>query len=63
MINLIEGDGWRFHSQKGSHRQFTHATKKGSGNSSRKTRRSCLSEDVGKHFPSSTDQETTRRVS
>ncbi|HET8636809.1 MAG TPA: type II toxin-antitoxin system HicA family toxin [Acidobacteriaceae bacterium] len=29
MIKLIEADGWRFHSQKGSHRQFTHPTKKG----------------------------------
>ncbi|MGO9260910.1 MAG: type II toxin-antitoxin system HicA family toxin [Bryobacteraceae bacterium] len=24
VIRLIEQDGWRFHSQKGSHRQFVH---------------------------------------
>jgi len=26
---MIEDDGWRFHSQKGSHRQFVHTVKKG----------------------------------
>lgn len=29
VIGMIEDDGWRFHSQKGSHRQFVHAVKKG----------------------------------
>jgi predicted RNA binding protein YcfA (HicA-like mRNA interferase family) len=29
ILRLIEEDGWRFHSQKGSHRQFVHPTKKG----------------------------------
>jgi predicted RNA binding protein YcfA (HicA-like mRNA interferase family) len=29
VIRLIEQDGWRFHSQKGSHRQYKHATKSG----------------------------------
>jgi len=29
MIGLIEHDGWYFISQKGSHRQFRHPTKKG----------------------------------
>jgi predicted RNA binding protein YcfA (HicA-like mRNA interferase family) len=29
VIRLIEKDGWRFHSQKGSHRQFVHPVKKG----------------------------------
>lgn len=28
-IRIIEKDGWTFHSQTGSHRQFTHSTKKG----------------------------------
>ena len=28
-IKLIEGDGWREVSTKGSHRQFKHATKAG----------------------------------
>jgi len=26
---MIEKDGWRFHSQKGSHRQFVHPSKSG----------------------------------
>jgi hypothetical protein len=30
VIRLIEQDGWRFHSQKGSHRQYAHPTKTGS---------------------------------
>jgi predicted RNA binding protein YcfA (HicA-like mRNA interferase family) len=29
VIRMIEEDGWRFHSQKGSHRQFKHPTKSG----------------------------------
>jgi predicted RNA binding protein YcfA (HicA-like mRNA interferase family) len=29
IIRLIEQDGWRFHSQKGSHRQYVHPTKPG----------------------------------
>jgi predicted RNA binding protein YcfA (HicA-like mRNA interferase family) len=29
VIRLIENDGWLFHSQKGSHRQFVHPVKKG----------------------------------
>ncbi|HEY6987219.1 MAG TPA: type II toxin-antitoxin system HicB family antitoxin [Bryobacteraceae bacterium] len=29
IIKQIEADGWRFHSQKGSHRQYTHASKPG----------------------------------
>jgi predicted RNA binding protein YcfA (HicA-like mRNA interferase family) len=29
IVKRIEADGWQFHSQKGSHRQFTHPTKKG----------------------------------
>ena len=29
MIKEVEADGWRHHSTKGSHRQFTHPTKKG----------------------------------
>lgn len=29
IIRHIEEDGWRFHSQKGSHRQYTHPTKSG----------------------------------
>ena len=29
MIRLIEQDGWRYHSQKGSHRQYKHPTKQG----------------------------------
>jgi predicted RNA binding protein YcfA (HicA-like mRNA interferase family) len=29
VIAEIENDGWRFHSQKGSHRQFVHPTKAG----------------------------------
>ncbi len=29
IIKLVENDGWYFHSQKGSHRQFKHKTKKG----------------------------------
>ena len=29
IIRLIEEDGWRFHSQRGSHRQYVHATKRG----------------------------------
>lgn len=29
IIRLIEEDGWRFHSQKGSHRQYVHSTKTG----------------------------------
>jgi predicted RNA binding protein YcfA (HicA-like mRNA interferase family) len=29
VIRLIEEDGWRFHSQKGSHRQYTHPFKRG----------------------------------
>ena len=28
-IRLIEEDGWRFHSQKGSHRQYKHPVKSG----------------------------------
>src|SRR5690242_5232712 len=28
-IRLIESDGWRFHSQKGSHRQYVHPIKPG----------------------------------
>jgi predicted RNA binding protein YcfA (HicA-like mRNA interferase family) len=28
-IKAIEADGWTFHSQKGSHRQYTHSTKAG----------------------------------
>jgi hypothetical protein len=27
-IRIIEADGWQLHSQKGSHRHFTHAKKK-----------------------------------
>lgn len=29
IIRLIEQDRWRFHSQKGSHQQYVHPTKKG----------------------------------
>lgn len=29
MIDYIEGDGWYFLRQKGSHRQFRHPTKRG----------------------------------
>lgn len=29
VINRLEADGWQFHSQKGSHRHFTHASKPG----------------------------------
>jgi predicted RNA binding protein YcfA (HicA-like mRNA interferase family) len=29
LLRLIEEDGWRFHSQKGSHRQFRHPVKRG----------------------------------
>lgn len=29
VIKAIEEDGWRFHSQKGSHRQYVHSTKPG----------------------------------
>jgi predicted RNA binding protein YcfA (HicA-like mRNA interferase family) len=29
VIKLIEADGWRLVRQRGSHRQFTHATKPG----------------------------------
>jgi predicted RNA binding protein YcfA (HicA-like mRNA interferase family) len=29
MISYIEDDGWYFFTQKGSHRQFKHPTKKG----------------------------------
>ncbi len=29
IIRVIEEDGWAFHSQKGSHRQFTHGVKTG----------------------------------
>lgn len=28
-LRKIEDDGWRFHSQKGSHRQFVHPVKRG----------------------------------
>lgn len=28
-MKLIEADGWQFHSQKGSHRQYLHASKPG----------------------------------
>ena len=29
VIRLIEEDGWRFHSQRGSHRQYVNAAKPG----------------------------------
>lgn len=29
VIKLIEDDGWRFHSQSGSHRQYKHPRKPG----------------------------------
>ncbi len=29
IVRLIEEDGWRFHSQRGSHRQYVHASKRG----------------------------------
>ncbi len=29
MIKIIEADGWYFHKQAGSHKQYKHATKKG----------------------------------
>jgi predicted RNA binding protein YcfA (HicA-like mRNA interferase family) len=29
VIRLLEQDGWRFHSQRGSHRQFVHPVKRG----------------------------------
>jgi predicted RNA binding protein YcfA (HicA-like mRNA interferase family) len=29
VIRILEADGWAFHSQKGSHRQFKHALKPG----------------------------------
>jgi predicted RNA binding protein YcfA (HicA-like mRNA interferase family) len=29
VLRLIEQDGWRFHSQKGSHRQYVHPSKAG----------------------------------
>jgi predicted RNA binding protein YcfA (HicA-like mRNA interferase family) len=41
IIKYIEADGWYFHSQKGSHRQFKHPTKKG-----RTTVAGKLSEDL-----------------
>jgi predicted RNA binding protein YcfA (HicA-like mRNA interferase family) len=29
VIRILEADGWKFHSQKGSHRHFKHASKPG----------------------------------
>ena len=29
VIRMLEEDGWRFRSQKGSHRQYVHPTKPG----------------------------------
>lgn len=29
LIRIVEQDGWKFHSQRGSHRQFTHPSKPG----------------------------------
>lgn len=29
VIRMIEEDGWRFHSQRGSHRQYKHPVKRG----------------------------------
>jgi len=29
LIRIIEEDGWRFTSQRGSHQQYTHPTKRG----------------------------------
>jgi predicted RNA binding protein YcfA (HicA-like mRNA interferase family) len=29
VIRMIEQDGWRFHSQRGSHAQYIHPTKRG----------------------------------
>jgi predicted RNA binding protein YcfA (HicA-like mRNA interferase family) len=29
VLKLIEADGWAFHSQRGSHRQYKHPTKPG----------------------------------
>lgn len=29
VLDLLKKDGWSIHSQKGSHRQFKHPTKKG----------------------------------
>jgi predicted RNA binding protein YcfA (HicA-like mRNA interferase family) len=29
VIKMLEQDGWQFHDQNGSHRQFKHAFKKG----------------------------------
>jgi predicted RNA binding protein YcfA (HicA-like mRNA interferase family) len=29
VIKLLEQDGWQFHEQRGSHRQFRHPVKKG----------------------------------
>lgn len=29
ILKLIEADGWRFHSQRGSHRQYKHPVKAG----------------------------------
>ena len=29
VLKMIEADGWRFHSQRGSHRQFKHPVKSG----------------------------------
>lgn len=29
IIEMVEADGWRFHSQKGSHAQYVHPTKPG----------------------------------
>jgi len=29
VIKIVEDDGWRFHSQSGSHRQYKHPTKRG----------------------------------
>ncbi len=42
-IELIQKDGWRLARQKGSHRQFTHATKPG-----RVTIAGGLNEDLAK---------------
>lgn len=29
VIRILEADGWRFHSQRGSHRHFKHPSKPG----------------------------------
>ena len=29
VLRIIEDDGWRFHSQRGSHRQYVHPVKAG----------------------------------